>query len=76
MCEGDTDERVVPSHSLKLAAMLQWTPVDSWRAPQQKPVLLRVTPDVGHSEMTTDIVDFFSFAANVCGAAWVYRKPL
>ena len=42
---GDHDDRVVPSHSFKYVAELQWK---AGKYPNQNPIFLEVVPNQGH----------------------------
>ncbi len=64
---ADTDDRVVPSHSLKFAATLQANPG------QKRPILLRVETKAGHgagkptAKKIQEAADMFAFVFHVMG---------
>jgi len=72
---GDHDDRVVPSHSYKYMAELQYQAGHGVEG--QRPLLLWVRKDAGHSGgggMTNKLVEtseLFAFMAKVTGAKWI-----
>ena len=72
---GDHDDRVVPSHSYKYAAELQYK-AGNGKVPGQRPLLLSVKKDQGHSGGASldtsfkDEAEGLAFIALVAGAEW------
>ena len=72
---GDHDDRVVPLHSYKYVAELQYQAGDSMDI--DHPILVRVNEDQGHSgggstaEMIQENADVFGFFAKITRAVWV-----
>jgi len=72
---GDHDDRVVPLHSYKYAAELQYR-AGNGRVPGQSPLLLKVSKDQGHSGGGNrevgqrDAATGVAFMALVTGATW------
>lgn len=71
---GDHDDRVVPLHSYKYVAELQYQAGDAMDV--DHPILVRVNVDQGHSGGTTtkahiqEQSDLFSFIAKITKAEW------
>ncbi|GIL73545.1 hypothetical protein Vretimale_5243 [Volvox reticuliferus] len=79
---GDHDDRVVPLHSLKMLATLQYELAGAGAGPsppQRNPVLARVEVKAGHGagkptqKVIDEVVDLFGFAAKCMNAKW--REP-
>ncbi|CAI9116993.1 OLC1v1018298C3 [Oldenlandia corymbosa var. corymbosa] len=75
---ADHDDRVVPLHSLKLLATLQYVLCTSLEnSPQTNPIIGRIDTKAGHGagrptkKMIDSAADTFSFMAKVVGASWV-----
>ena len=72
---GDHDDRVVPLHSLKLAATLQHTLCGAGGA-QTQPLIVRVDTKSGHgagkptAKVIDEMADVCGFIARSVGAAW------
>ncbi|XP_006661048.2 prolyl endopeptidase-like [Oryza brachyantha] len=74
---ADHDDRVVPLHSLKLLATLQYVLCTSIEDPPQvNPIIGRIDRKSGHGagrptkKMIDEVVDRYSFMANILGASW------
>ncbi|XP_074379572.1 uncharacterized protein LOC141720834 [Apium graveolens] len=75
---ADHDDRVVPLHSLKLLATLQYVLCTSLdKSPQTNPIIARIDVKAGHGagrptkKMIESSADSYSFMAKVLGASWV-----
>jgi len=72
---GDHDDRVVPLHTYKYAAELQYQAGDS--VDVDRPILVRVGVDQGHSGGTStkafiqEESDIFGFVAKITKAKWI-----
>ncbi|XP_027148362.1 prolyl endopeptidase-like [Coffea eugenioides] len=75
---ADHDDRVVPLHSLKFLATLQYelcTGLES--SPQTNPIISRIERKAGHGagrptqKMIDEAADRYAFMAKVLGATWV-----
>ncbi|KAL8524266.1 hypothetical protein ACS0TY_014007 [Phlomoides rotata] len=78
LCAADHDDRVVPLHTHKFLATLQYELCLSVEnSPQTNPIIGRIDLEVGHgSGMSTqdfinEAVDQFAFMAKAVGATWV-----
>uniref|UniRef100_A0A0E0LYL8 Prolyl endopeptidase n=1 Tax=Oryza punctata TaxID=4537 RepID=A0A0E0LYL8_ORYPU len=74
---ADHDDRVVPLHSLKLLATLQYVLCTSIEdTPQVNPIIGRIDRKSGHGagrptkKMIDEVADRYSFMANILGASW------
>ncbi|CAH9087018.1 unnamed protein product [Cuscuta europaea] len=75
---ADHDDRVVPLHSLKLLATLQYVLCSSLeKSPQVNPIIGRIERKAGHGaglptqKMIDEAADRYAFMAKVMGATWV-----
>ncbi|KAG0564329.1 hypothetical protein KC19_8G101600 [Ceratodon purpureus] len=75
---ADHDDRVVPLHSLKLLAALQYTLCTSVaKTSQTNPIIARIDRKAGHGagrptqKMIDEVSDAYSFFATMAGAPWV-----
>ncbi|KAM5565243.1 hypothetical protein ABKV19_019325 [Rosa sericea] len=75
---ADHDDRVVPLHSLKLLATLQYVLITSLeKSPQINPIIGRIECKAGHGagrptqKMIDEAADRFSFMAKMLGASWI-----
>ncbi|CAL5416164.1 unnamed protein product [Camellia sinensis] len=75
---ADHDDRVVPLHSLKLLATMQYVLCTSLeKSPQKNPIVGRIECKAGHGagrptqKMIDEAADRFSFMAKVLGASWI-----
>lgn len=75
---ADHDDRVVPLHSLKLLATLQYELCTSVRnSPQTNPIIGRIDTKAGHGagrptqKMINEVSDAYSFMAKMTKATWV-----
>ncbi|XP_039138195.1 prolyl endopeptidase [Dioscorea cayenensis subsp. rotundata] len=75
---ADHDDRVVPLHSLKLLATMQYvlcTSIDN--SPQTNPIIARIDRKAGHGagrptqKMIDEAADRYSFMAKMTGASWI-----
>jgi prolyl oligopeptidase len=72
---GDHDDRVVPLHTLKLAATLQAAAAGAGAA-QRAPLLVRVDTKSGHGagkptqKVIDEVADVYAFVAKATGASW------
>jgi prolyl oligopeptidase len=72
---GDHDDRVVPLHSLKLAATLQHV-LGGAASSQRNPLLIRVDVKSGHgagkptAKVIDEAADVYGFVAKALGATW------
>ncbi|CAN6242531.1 unnamed protein product [Urochloa humidicola] len=73
---ADNDDRVVPLHSLKLIATLQYVLCTSVEdTPQTNPIIARIERKSGHGASTTtklidEAAEKYSFMAKMLGASW------
>ncbi|KAJ3681936.1 hypothetical protein LUZ60_014509 [Juncus effusus] len=74
---ADHDDRVVPLHSLKLLATMQYTLCTSIEnSPQTNPIIGRIEQKAGHGagrptkKLIEHAADRYSFMAKVLGASW------
>eukprot|EP00252_Welwitschia_mirabilis_P006329 TRINITY_DN17184_c0_g2_i1.p1 TRINITY_DN17184_c0_g2~~TRINITY_DN17184_c0_g2_i1.p1 ORF type:complete len:147 (-),score=27.36 TRINITY_DN17184_c0_g2_i1:516-929(-) len=74
---ADHDDRVVPLHSLKLLATLQYVLCKSVKdSPQTNPIIGRIDTKAGHGagmptqKMIEEAADRYAFMAKVVGASW------
>ncbi|KAJ3681937.1 hypothetical protein LUZ60_014510 [Juncus effusus] len=74
---ADHDDRVVPLHSLKLLATMQYTLCSSVEnSPQTNPIIGRIDRKAGHGggrptkKLIADAADRYGFMAKVLGASW------
>lgn len=74
---ADHDDRVVPLHSLKLLATLQYELCTSLEnSPQTNPIIARIDTKAGHGsgrptkKIIDEIVDAYSFFAKMTGSTW------
>ncbi|KAK3124648.1 hypothetical protein QOZ80_7BG0589890 [Eleusine coracana subsp. coracana] len=73
---ADNDDRVVPLHSLKLIATLQYVLCTSVKdTPQTNPIIARIERKSGHGGATTkrlidEAAEKYSFMAKMLGASW------
>ncbi|KAK8944814.1 hypothetical protein KSP39_PZI007741 [Platanthera zijinensis] len=77
MLTGDHDDRVVPLHSLKLLATMQYVLCTSLEnSPQTNPIIVRIDFNAGHGaglptqKLIDEIADRYGFAAKVMGVSW------
>ncbi|XP_059302654.1 uncharacterized protein LOC132054697 [Lycium ferocissimum] len=75
---ADHDDRVVPLHSLKLLATMQYVLCTSLdKNPQTNPIIGRIERKAGHGagrptqKVIDEAVDRYAFMAKVLGASWV-----
>ncbi|KAL2585407.1 hypothetical protein AAZV13_14G186700 [Glycine max] len=75
---ADHDDRVVPLHSLKLLATLQYVLVTSLdKSPQTNPIIGRIECKAGHGagrptqKMIDEAADRYSFMAKMLDAHWI-----
>ncbi|XP_057974326.1 uncharacterized protein LOC131162155 [Malania oleifera] len=75
---ADHDDRVVPLHSLKFLATLQYVLCTSLEnSPQTNPIIGRIERKAGHGagrptqKMIDEAADRYSFMAKMLGAAWI-----
>uniref|UniRef100_A0A7I4BIE6 Prolyl endopeptidase n=1 Tax=Physcomitrium patens TaxID=3218 RepID=A0A7I4BIE6_PHYPA len=75
---ADHDDRVVPLHSLKLLATLQYTLcTSSTKLHQTNPIIARIDRKAGHGagrptqKMIDEVTDAYSFLAKMIGATWI-----
>ena len=79
LCTADHDDRVVPLHSLKLIAELQYR-LCREGSPQRNPLAIRVEVRAGHgagkptAKVIQECADCHAFAAKVMGATWAPSK--
>ena len=75
---GDHDDRVVPLHSLKFIAQLQFKAVESGNE-EANPLLARIETRAGHGagKPTAKVIqqnaDVYSFVAACTGTGWVLK---
>ncbi|CAL5418534.1 unnamed protein product [Camellia sinensis] len=74
---ADHDDRVVPLHSLKLLATMQYVLCTSLeKSPQKNPIIGRIECKAGHGagrptqKVIDEAADLFSFMARMLGASW------
>ncbi|KAJ6736471.1 PROLYL ENDOPEPTIDASE [Salix viminalis] len=74
---ADHDDRVVPLHSLKLLATMQYILCTSLEnSPQTNPIIGRIESKAGHGagrptqKMIDEAADRYSFMARMIGASW------
>ncbi len=73
LCAGERDETFPVWHSSKFASTLQRKLTQELERPHQRhPLLLRVTPNVGHVVTPDEYAEMFAFAARVVQAKWVF----
>ncbi|GAU24927.1 hypothetical protein TSUD_311620 [Trifolium subterraneum] len=75
---ADHDDRVVPLHSLKLLATMQYVLCSSLeKSPQTNPIIGRIDCKAGHGagrptqKMIDEAADRYSFMAKMLGAHWI-----
>ncbi|KAM7521216.1 hypothetical protein LguiB_020178 [Lonicera macranthoides] len=75
---ADHDDRVVPLHSLKLLATMQYVLCTSVeKSPQTNPIIARIDCKAGHGggrplqKVIDECADAFSFMAKMLGASWI-----
>jgi prolyl oligopeptidase len=75
---ADHDDRVVPLHTLKLLATMQYVLCTSVeKSPQTNPIIARIDCKAGHGagrplqKVIDECADAFSFMAKMVGASWV-----
>ncbi|KAJ0969808.1 hypothetical protein J5N97_022685 [Dioscorea zingiberensis] len=75
---ADHDDRVVPLHSLKLLATMQYVLCTSINnSPQTNPIIARIDRKAGHGagrptqKMIDETADRYSFLAKMMGASWI-----
>ncbi|KAK2995129.1 hypothetical protein RJ640_020769 [Escallonia rubra] len=75
---ADHDDRVVPLHSLKLLATMQYVLCTSLeKSPQTNPIVGRIDCKAGHGggrptqKVIDECADMFSFMAKMLGASWI-----
>ncbi|KAL5706288.1 prolyl oligopeptidase [Ranunculus cassubicifolius] len=75
---ADHDDRVVPLHSLKLLATMQYILCSSLdNSPQSNPIIGRIDRKAGHGagrptqKMIDEAADRYGFMAKMLGAAWI-----
>ncbi|KAK9205490.1 hypothetical protein WN943_015757 [Citrus x changshan-huyou] len=75
---ADHDDRVVPLHSLKLLATMQYVLCTSLEnSPQTNPILGRIECNAGHGagrptqKMINEAADSYGFMAKMLGASWI-----
>ncbi|KAH9782468.1 prolyl oligopeptidase family protein [Citrus sinensis] len=75
---ADHDDRVVPLHSLKLLATMQYVLCTSLEnSPQTNPILGRIECKAGHGagrptqKMIDEAADCYGFMAKMLGASWI-----
>ncbi|KAI5353621.1 hypothetical protein L3X38_006515 [Prunus dulcis] len=75
---ADHDDRVVPLHTLKLLATLQYVLSTSLeKSPQTNPIIGRIECKAGHGsgrptqKMIDEAADRYSFMAKMLGASWI-----
>ncbi|XP_010324783.1 uncharacterized protein [Solanum lycopersicum] len=75
---ADHDDRVVPLHSLKLLATMQYVLCTSLeKSPQSNPIISRIECKAGHGagrptqKVIDEAADRYAFMAKVMGASWV-----
>ncbi|KAG0587625.1 hypothetical protein KC19_2G178800 [Ceratodon purpureus] len=75
---ADHDDRVVPLHSLKLLATLQYELCTSLEnSPQTNPIIARIDTKAGHGsgrptkKIIDEMVDAYSFFAKMTGSTWI-----
>ncbi|KAJ8540842.1 hypothetical protein K7X08_001658 [Anisodus acutangulus] len=75
---ADHDDRVVPLHSLKLLATMQYVLCTSEeKSPQTNPIIVRIERKAGHGcgrptqKNIDEAADRYAFMAKVLGAGWV-----
>ncbi|XP_072987796.1 uncharacterized protein [Typha latifolia] len=75
---ADHDDRVVPLHSLKLLATMQYVLCTSTEdSPQTNPIIARIERKAGHGsgrptqKLIDQAADRYSFMAKMLGASWV-----
>ncbi|KAJ6773462.1 PROLYL OLIGOPEPTIDASE-LIKE PROTEIN [Salix purpurea] len=75
---ADHDDRVVPLHSLKLLATMQYILCTSLEnSPQTNPIIGRIESKAGHGagrptqKMIDEAADRYSFMARMIGASWI-----
>ncbi|XP_059633814.1 uncharacterized protein LOC132276416 [Cornus florida] len=75
---ADHDDRVVPLHSLKFLATLQYVLCTSLeKSPQTNPIIGRIECKAGHGagmptqKLANEAADRYSFMAKMVGASWI-----
>ncbi|KAJ8504647.1 hypothetical protein OPV22_005533 [Ensete ventricosum] len=75
---ADHDDRVVPLHSLKLLATMQYVLYNSVEnSPQTNPIIARIDRKAGHGagrptqKLIDEAADCYSFMAKVLGVSWI-----
>ncbi|KAL2241933.1 prolyl endopeptidase [Sesamum indicum] len=75
---ADHDDRVVPLHSLKLLATMQYVLCSSLeKSPQTNPIIVRIERKAGHGagmptqKMIDEAADRYSFMAKMLDAFWI-----
>ncbi len=73
---GDHDDRVVPLHTLKLAATLQHEAARAGEGQQSAPLVVRVDTKSGHGagkptqKVIEEVADVYGFVAKALGVPW------
>lgn len=73
---ADHDDRVVPLHSYKYVATLQYR---AGRVPGQSPLLVRIDHNAGHgggkptSKIVDELADTYGFIAKIADSGWHHR---
>lgn len=78
LLSADHDDRVVPLHSLKLLATMQFVLCNSMKnSPQTNPIIARLETKSGHGagsptqKRIDRAADRYSFMAKMLGASWI-----
>ncbi|KAJ7518001.1 hypothetical protein O6H91_21G049900 [Diphasiastrum complanatum] len=75
---ADHDDRVVPLHTLKLLATMQYVLNKSLpNSPQTNPIIARIDAKAGHGagrptkKLIEEAADKYAFLAKMLGASWI-----